>query len=188
MSKAIKEAKADLRREMKRRAAELSAEQRVVQSEQICEQILQIPNLGEAGTVLVFASLPDEPNLDSLWSSAVPWALPQVVGKELRIWRVSALNQLQRGVLGIREPNPELCERIDPAEITTILVPGLAFDRKSGRRLGRGGGFYDRFLADSQASKIGIGFAHQVVDGVPFETHDCCVDRVISGSDHTEKL
>lgn len=173
--------KASLRSEMKRRTAALTPEEKRVESANICEQLGRLPEIADSSLVLAFASLPDEPNLDLLWSGALPLALPRVDGEELQIWKVPTLADLQKGAFGIREPDPELCSRLDPSEIDTVLVPGMAFDKKNLRRLGRGGGFYDRFLANSSANKIGICFQHQLVDEVPCESHDCSVDQVVSG-------
>lgn len=65
-------------------------------------------------------------------------------------------------------------------EIDAICVPGLAFDGY-GNRLGQGGGWYDRVLADAQhALKIGIAFDWQIVDELPYEPHDVCMDYVVT--------
>ncbi len=73
---------------------------------------------------------------------------------------------------GVREP-VEACEPLDLAEAQLLLVPGVAFDRIGGR-LGRGGGFYDRFLARAPegAAVVGACFAAQVVERVPTGGHD----------------
>ena len=70
---------------------------------------------------------------------------------------------------------------IDPAAIDIVIVPGLAFTR-DGRRLGQGGGFYDRFLAQLPAdcTTIGVGFAEQLLDDLPVEPHD----RILSRGHH----
>lgn len=60
-----------------------------------------------------------------------------------------------------------------------FIVPGVAFDR-SGNRLGRGGGFYDRLLAHSQAAKIGLAFEIQIIDKVPSAAYDVQMDMVIT--------
>jgi 5-formyltetrahydrofolate cyclo-ligase len=64
--------------------------------------------------------------------------------------------------------------------VDIVFVPGLAFDRK-GLRLGRGKGYYDRFLASLDGSsprpvRCGIAFAEQFVEEVPIESHDRPVD------------
>lgn len=80
---------------------------------------------------------------------------------------------------------------VDAASIDVILVPGLGFDR-SGRRLGRGGGHYDRLLAmlPPTTPRIGVCFACQVVDSIPDEPHDARVDMVVSdaGVSYTPRI
>jgi len=80
---------------------------------------------------------------------------------------------------GIREPVEGGV--IGPGEIEVALVPGVAFDL-SGGRLGRGAGFYDRFLGRlaDRAVRIGVGFGLQVVGRVPRETHDLGVDALVT--------
>ncbi|MDE6243728.1 MAG: 5-formyltetrahydrofolate cyclo-ligase, partial [Muribaculaceae bacterium] len=60
-----------------------------------------------------------------------------------------------------------------------IVVPAVAYDRR-GNRLGRGKGYYDRLLATTKASKIGVAYEFQVVDDIPAESHDVPVDIVIT--------
>jgi 5-formyltetrahydrofolate cyclo-ligase len=75
--------------------------------------------------------------------------------------------------LKIRQPSPGLGEGIDPAEIALNLIPCVGVDR-GGRRLGLGGGHYDRFLLRTRADAVNLGlvFDCQVVDSLPHESHD----------------
>lgn len=85
---------------------------------------------------------------------------------------------------GVRSPTHGAV--VDPASIDVILVPGLGFDR-NGRRLGRGGGHYDRFLGELPPTtpRLGICFARQVLDSIPEEPHDARVDVVVSDASVT---
>jgi len=80
---------------------------------------------------------------------------------------------LRPGYCGILEPASGQRQAVDPKEIETIILPGSVFDADGGR-LGYGGGYYDRFIADSapQALRIGIAFEQQVVAKVPLLPHD----------------
>jgi len=60
-----------------------------------------------------------------------------------------------------------------------VLVPGRAFDRK-GNRLGRGGGYYDRFLGALDAVLCGCGYAVQIVDDVPVDAHDLPLQIIVT--------
>jgi 5-formyltetrahydrofolate cyclo-ligase len=91
-------------------------------------------------------------------------------------------SQLERGPQGILQPsagNTELFEPEMEAQIA-VVCPGLAFDR-SGRRLGRGGGYYDRVLEDSTLSgavRIGVCYSVQIVPDIPADAHDIPMDYV----------
>ena len=92
--------------------------------------------------------------------------------------RIDDLRQLISGAYGIPEPKPD-APVVSASEIDLILVPGLAFDR-TGRRLGRGKGCYDRFLADFHGKTMGI--CGQLMPVVPVEQHDITMDAV--ATDH----
>jgi len=79
------------------------------------------------------------------------------------------------------EPGPGKAQLNLPFSPELVLVPALAFSH-SGHRLGRGGGFYDGLLSGhaAQAFKLGICFAFQLVETIPFESHDVIMDAVMS--------
>jgi 5,10-methenyltetrahydrofolate synthetase len=134
---------------------------------------------GIRGRVFGYAPMRREPNwLIAGWRGEV--ALPRVEGDRLVFHAVSVADRLARGRFGMREPDPNEALQIFPAEGDTILVPGVAFDRRGGR-LGRGGGFYDRFLAQwPDVRRVGIAFSEQLVAAVPREIHDVPVDAVVT--------
>lgn len=89
---------------------------------------------------------------------------------------------IHTGETGILEPTEDSGKPYDPAlsSQAVILVPGVAFDR-SGNRLGRGRGYYDRFLSRPQnrnLTKIGVCWEIQLVDEVPTESHDVVMDYI----------
>ncbi len=87
---------------------------------------------------------------------------------------------LQRGYHGILEPG-DTSRPVDADEIDIHLIPGIAFDPQ-GVRLGRGGGFYDRFLQQCSPEKIkvGLAFSWQIVEEIPAETHDIPMDLIVT--------
>ncbi len=135
-----------------------------------------------ADVVLFYAALPDEVPTDFIgaeWGSSKQLLLPTVVGEELVIKPFCLGQTMCRGALGIAEPIGVPFEPLSAIQL--VLVPGLAFDDR-GYRLGRGRGYYDRFLAHpalSNVLKIGIAFDFQRVDVVPTEAHDIPLDGVI---------
>ena len=85
------------------------------------------------------------------------------------------------GYYNIPEPDPQKTLRIEPAEIDAAVIPGSVFDIHGGR-LGYGGGYYDRFLANKapRAKRIGFAFELQVIDKVPVASHDQPLDILIT--------
>lgn len=103
------------------------------------------------------------------------------VARMLRLHAVVDLDaDIAAGPLGIPEPHASL-PLVEPAHVEWVLVPGVAFDA-CGRRLGYGGGFYDRLLPliDATAPRIAGAFDLQVVDVVPAGPHDRRVDAVVT--------
>jgi 5-formyltetrahydrofolate cyclo-ligase len=89
---------------------------------------------------------------------------------------VSALSDLSPGKFGIREP----AAGESPKTLDLIVVPGLAFT-SDGHRLGRGTGFYDRFLSTVPGNtvKVGVCFAFQLLPEIPHIDHDVKVDALV---------
>ncbi len=84
---------------------------------------------------------------------------------------------------GVPQGMPKGEAWLDPPYVVVepkwILVPGIGFDLKGGR-LGRGKGFYDRYLEEKESVRIGIAWTEQLVDKVPLESHDCHMDFIIT--------
>ncbi len=112
-------------------------------------------------------------------------AVPVTVASKKRLIAVEVSDpkrDLQgKGPLGIPEPHPKKRLSFARKKLDLVLVPGVAFDAH-GRRLGRGGGYYDRFLSTLPGGvpKIGLAFRFQVVDDLPFEKHDKPVSLVLT--------
>lgn len=133
-------------------------------------------------TILLYASLADEvPTLDYLQHMQHRCVLPCVVDDEqleLRLY-TSADDLEVKGKYRIPEPVGPLFT--DYSSISIAFIPGMAFDR-TGHRLGRGKGYYDRLLARPEmahAVKVGVCFDFQLLDEVPAEPHDCMMDSLI---------
>ena len=93
-------------------------------------------------------------------------------------FEIASVESLRRGPMNILEPAE--AEIVSPSEVAAWIVPGLAFTR-DGRRLGYGGGWYDRLLASARKGSLKIGVAHefQVVEDLPHEPHDIRLDRLL---------
>lgn len=184
----IVQAKRTLRRNVKAALAGMTPAQRAADSARICRCVLQLPQFDSASTVMVFAPMPEEVDPGELARAAIDRSMRLCVptidrdtNTLVAVWAPDWLGPSWRSAqLGIREP--AVPHRVVPPEtISVVIVPGIAFD-SAGFRLGRGKGFYDRFLSfpGFTGSKIGVAFDCQVVDAVPAEPHDMRMDAVVS--------
>ncbi len=172
---------------LERRDAMAGAERRTCGAA-LCARLTALPMVAAARTVLCFASFRSEvdtaPFIGWCLARGIAVALPRIVGPHhLEAFAVTdPRRDLVAGRWDIPEPRPGL-PLVDPATIDVVIVPGSAFDRE-GRRMGYGGGFYDTFLSRTRADacRIGIGFDLQMVEHVPCEAHDLCVDLVVTES------
>ena len=174
--------KNEVRVAMKRLNRALTAGERRAASERIFAQAAASAGFAAARCVGLFCSLPDEPDTTAAlaaWSGEKRIVVPRVEGEEMQFYDYSPATMV-RGAFGILEPGPEarLCR---PDEIDLLFVPGVAFTR-GGARLGRGRGYYDRYLSQPgvHALRIGVCYAHQLVDVLPTEPHDATMDSVVS--------
>jgi 5-formyltetrahydrofolate cyclo-ligase len=147
-------------------------------------RLLTLPELRAATTVLVFYSFGTEIPTAVLvrrlltrgWRVLLPYLTD---GSEMDAGEIRPGDPLQPTDYGPKEPARRVA--VSPQNVDVVVTPGLAFDRE-GRRLGYGGGYYDRYLARLQphAVRIGIGFSRQVVEAVPAEDGDEPVDVIVT--------
>lgn len=189
MMEDIRLVKKEMRIAMKARLAAVSKDETLGASKSVLAQLESLEQWKRAEIVLAFLSMKDEidtiPILNAALEQGKTFAVPRVVGPDLVFYQVSYLEKdVAPGAFGILEPLIEIPE-IDIKTLSehhsVALVPGLAFDKEN-FRLGRGKGFYDRFLASAGDSlyKIGIGYSFQLVERVPREPHDKALDLVIT--------
>lgn len=176
--------KPGIRKEARRRLGILSTEERLAKSRTILGVIEAEPGFRAARTVLVYASMPEEVATDAIAVRAMAQGktvlVPRLGPEGPEVCRVSSWEKDLRvqGLKRFREPEPAL-----PAApldgIDWVLVPGLAFTR-DGRRVGRGGGFYDQLLPKLPAGVFSAGLAYdiQIFESLPVEPHDQRVDKV----------
>ena len=145
-----------------------------------------LPAVAAASAVLCFASFRSEVDTTPFMAwcrrRGVAVGLPVIVGPHhMEAFAVDdPRRDLAPGRFGIPEPRPGL-PAVEPATFDVVIVPGSAFDCDGGR-MGYGGGFYDTFLSRMRddALRIGVCFEVQVVDEVPRESHDLCVDLLVT--------
>lgn len=145
-----------------------------------------MPEFQAAGSVALYAALPDELSTVPLYREARAAskrvALPRMLpGRRLEFAWVRSFDALRPGRYGVAEPG-EAEEVVGLSELDLVVVPGVAFDRTGGR-LGRGSGYYDRALAsrsDARPFVVGLAEAERIVDEVPREAFDQRVDAVVT--------
>ncbi|WP_263706036.1 5-formyltetrahydrofolate cyclo-ligase [Shouchella tritolerans] len=108
-------------------------------------------------------------------------ALPRINMKErtMSFFYITSTAELVKNKYGLFEPEPEKSCLARPDELDLIVVPGVAFT-KTGKRLGLGGGFYDRFLPNCTGLTVALCFHEQLFSDLPTEPHDFLIDQIIS--------
>jgi 5-formyltetrahydrofolate cyclo-ligase len=198
-------AKVRTRRMVAEAMADLTPSRRRAAGIAVAQRLMNLPPVREARTLMAFLSLPTEidtwPTIRWAWRAgkrvAVPRIEPFADGHDGPVWQremvavllpaaevdgVTAHPQVRLGSLGILEVPG--AAPLEAAEIDVVLAPCQAVDR-SGRRLGKGGGFYDRFFArpDLKAKRIAIAFHEQVLDEVPWTQDDSCVTMIVTDAE-----
>jgi 5-formyltetrahydrofolate cyclo-ligase len=171
--------KKTLRQQIRVLKKQHSSEELLVQSEIILQRLAAHPCFLQAEKVMLYASLPDEvQTLDFIetWRHQKTIILPTVVGDDIIPVELAENVDFAEGDFHIPEPqNHPYTGNFD-----LIIVPGMAFDA-DGHRLGRGRGYYDRFLSQHpQVYTIGICFDFQLIPEVPSEPHDRIIDEIIT--------
>lgn len=149
-----------------------------IQSEAVLAKLAGHPRFLAAERVMLYASLPDEVQTLSFiedWRYRKTVILPTVAGDDIVPVELAAGITFEEGDFHIPEPQNQPYT----GDFDLIVVPGMAFD-KAGHRLGRGKGYYDRFLAKHpNVHTIGICFDFQLVPEVPSEPHDRLMDEIL---------
>jgi 5-formyltetrahydrofolate cyclo-ligase len=175
----IAEQKQSLRVEARRFLARVDANDQRLRSEKLLLEIGRWKAWAAARSICAFSALPAEPDILNPWPVGKKIILPRVVGSTMALHFVKCIDELVPGSFGILEPPAHLPESEPRADL--ILVPGLAFDR-SGARLGRGGGYYDRLLTKFHGVRVGVCFEEVVFGALPVEDHDVRMDFLVTPS------
>jgi 5-formyltetrahydrofolate cyclo-ligase len=189
----IQHGKKEMRRDMRLVLANLDKRWEMVGHAKVCEHLGALVSSGSATPITdVFAWVPCFPGevdlagfLAQMLRAERRVYLPRVNGGGLMSFvqiKGDWAQGLERQSSGLVQPSESYGEPLDSSKIKNPLVvaPGLAFDSR-GRRLGRGGGYYDRFLAGevmASALKVGVCWSMQLVSEVPVDGHDVVMDWV----------
>lgn len=189
----LQEAKPSLRKRILGRRDAMDSRTRTALSRAIVWDIVETSVYRRSNMIMAYASFGSELQTDEFLRHVLDQGkillLPRVNRQRELLevyWVQDPVQDIQVGTWGIREPRPDRCARVEPAVIDFVLVPGLAFDRRGGR-LGYGGGFYDKLLADglSPCAWLVTGaFESQMVEKVPVDEHDMPMDVVVTENGH----
>ena len=183
MPSTITAEKARLRRQALDWLATLTSQARIAGDEALFRRFLALPQIESVRTVLLYHGMDTEPDtvrlLSPLWDMGKQVCLPRCLpGNQMEARLVQRDSTLVRHPYGMLEPGPD-CPLIPPDQIDLVLVPGLAFDR-SGGRLGRGGGYYDRRLAGFSGITAALCRDGLLMEAIPRLPHDLGVDLVVT--------
>lgn len=181
----MEEGKKMLRRAMRLKAASLTEADARRLSADIWRQIEHLPEFARASCVLIYMSTPGEVQTRefiSKWAPRKRFALPLVCQEHLEL-KVYDPEHLTEGYRGITEPAAD-ARSVAPDAIELAIIPGTAFSRQGGKvkRMGRGGGFYDRLLPQLSCPKIGVAFSFREVESIPSDPWDADLDQLITDS------
>ena len=154
----------------------------------IAEQFWELPAIQKAHSILFYASMPGEVDTLAMIEKAIfsgkRVALPIVEQNQRKIIPtvISSMEDVHKGTYGIAEPYFDPDKTLDVKDLDAVVVPGLAFDRLH-HRLGRGAGYYDRFLSTlpKTVTTVGLAFDFQLTESLPTETHDVRLQQIIAG-------
>lgn len=179
----LKQAKRALRREVLAARDALAEDDRVARGQAIVARFLGLPELAGARTVMVFWSFGSEvgtsPLIGRLVADGKIAAIPRIQDGEVAAVTYRPGDEVRPTTFGAFEPTGGRV--LEVAEVDLVGVPGVAFDR-AGRRVGYGGGFYDRLLARLREGvpAVALAFSLQLVPEVPAGPTDRRVDVIVT--------
>lgn len=178
-------AKALLRRTAKQARARIAAQDRAAWSAAIRSRLAALAGWRDASVVALYAPIAGEADLIPLIEEAraagkrVVFPQARRESATLAFFEVRGARELRAGAYGVPEPPGGEGRHVTADRIDLLVLPGLAFDLK-GRRLGFGGGYYDRLLGATPRPAVGAAFESQICESLPVEGHDRGVDLVVT--------
>ena len=149
----------------------------------IFQNVVSLPEFKAAETLMIYYSVDREPDTMKIAARALELkkrvAFPFCYrGGIMDARLVSSLDELVPAMLGIPSPIGD-ASVVAPSELDFIVVPALAYDA-AGFRLGYGGGYYDRYLPQTRAFRVGIARENLLRDDIPREPHDIAVNCLVT--------
>ena len=179
------EEKRALRAAVRAQLSALTDRERQESDEKLFCRFLALPQVEAAETVFAFWGIPGkEPDtarlIENLLAAGKTVCLPRMLpGHRMEVRRYLPQYPMKEADFGILEPDPALCPVVEREGIDLVLVPAACYDRR-GYRLGFGGGYYDRWLAEFRGVTVGLCRQAVLQELVPIEVHDSRVDVLLT--------
>ena len=170
-----------LRKQIREQKRAMTEAQIRSKSEALAKLFLSSEQYRKAKTIFGYLPYNQEvrtvPMLQKALEDGKQVAVPKVYGEEMKFILLTDLNRVEKGYAGIPEPVDDEPVANDPEAL--VLMPGLAFDRE-GHRIGYGGGFYDKFLAEEpNHPTVALCYDFQMLPKLETEEFDIPVDCVM---------
>ncbi len=180
----MSELKNKLRREVKEQIKLLDIKYCEETNTRIQEAILKLPEYKAAKTIFCFVGTREEIDTTIILQDALNQGkcvtVPKCIGKGIMVaYQIESLAQLKEGAYGILEPDASKSIEISPSQIELALIPCLSANRK-GQRIGYGGGFYDKYLEQTDAMRVVLCREQLMREDIPVEKYDRLMDVVVS--------
>ncbi len=178
-----RELKKKIRKEILRKRKSLDPRERLELSRLVLERLFSLEEFREAKKVFLYVSKADEvdtvPLIRTCLEEGKEVFAPFVRGSDMDFARVSSVQELVKGRFGILEPKNK--EPVPPETADIVVVPGVVFDEK-GHRIGRGKGYYDRYLkrVPREVPRVALAFDFQVLPEIPSAPSDEKVDIIVT--------
>lgn len=175
--------KKELREKIKQIKEFMTKEEVETSDKLIEEQLMTLNEVMEAKTIFCFVSMEDEIDtkeiIKKLLSMGKIVGVPKCESKNnMKVYRIKSLEDLEKGYYNIEEPK-SYCETIKPEDIELAIIPATACD-KNKNRIGKGAGYYDRYLSNQSFLKVVLCREKYLVDKVPAEENDVAMDIIVT--------
>jgi 5-formyltetrahydrofolate cyclo-ligase len=184
--RSISEIKSAIRKEKLLWRKSLTPEEAHKKSAQIAAQLKSLPEYARAKSVLFYvSSKKNEVDTHALIVDALKKNVQVLVpvtdfdNRALLIAEIKTMDELVPARFGLLEPPSDSLRLASAKDAGVIIVPGVAFDRQ-GRRVGFGGGYYDRLLSTATAPSVALSYEGQLIEEAPMDGHDIPVDIVVT--------
>lgn len=162
----------------------LSKEYRHKMDIEIESRLLCSEEYSGADMILTYVSVNDEPDtlglIHAAFANGKKVAVPKCTeGNNMDFYFIKSADDLIKGKYGLLEPDVKKCKKASPTEKSLCVVPALSFDAE-GYRLGKGGGYYDRFLKDFKGRSAGFCYNSFLRLSLPKEAFDVPVDIIVT--------